>query len=197
MSYIRNKITTLFVAVLFCYPVILTASDGIETGDKVSGAYEVQPGDILIVSVWGEPDLQQEVLVRPDGGFTIPLAGEITAKNKPLSSIRLEVTNKLTKYVPDADVTVAVKKIQGNKVYVIGKVNRPGEFVVNSNVDILQALSMAGGTSQFADVSDIIVLRRMQDSQQQVFEFNYDEVKGGENLQQNIVLKSGDVVVVP
>ena len=163
----------------------------------VPDSYQVQPGDLLLVSVWGEPQLQLEVLVGPDGGFSLPLAGEISAKNRPLSNIRVEVTEKLQKYVPDADVTVALKQIQGNKVYVIGKVNRPGEFVLNNNVDIMQALSMAGGATQFADVDDIIVLRRLQDNQQEVFKFDYDEVKDGENLQQNIILKSGDVIVVP
>jgi polysaccharide export outer membrane protein len=217
LPYKRNKIIVLLIAVAFLYPtVVAAANDNDGQAVPISGngaaassakaekanfavadAYEVQPGDILFVSVWGEPDLQLDALVRPDGGFTIPLAGEIAAKNKSLSSIRLEVTKKLTKFVPDADVTVAVKQIQGNKVYVIGKVNRPGEFVINSNVDVLQALSMAGGTTQFADVGDIIVLRRKLSKQQEFFRFDYNEVKSGENLQQNIVLRSGDVVVVP
>ena len=161
------------------------------------GPYEVQPGDILAVSVWGEPQLQLEVLVRPDGMLSLPLAGEISARNKALTDIRLEITDKLKKYVPDADVTVALKQIQGNKVYVIGKVNRPGEFLLKSNVDVMQALSMAGGATPFADVDEIKVLRRSADNEQKVFEFDYDEIKDGENLDQNIMLKSGDVVVVP
>ena len=161
------------------------------------GPYEVQPGDILAVSVWGEPQLQLEVLVRPDGMLSLPLAGEISARNKALTDIRLEITDKLKKYVPDADVTVALKQIQRNKVYVIGKVNRPGEFLLKSNVDVMQALSMAGGATPFADVDEIKVLRRSADNEQKVFEFDYDEIKDGENLDQNIMLKSGDVVVVP
>ena len=170
----------------------------VEDARKItSEPYEVQPGDILAVSVWGEPQLQIDVLVRPDGMLSLPLAGEITARNKQLSDIRLEITEKLKKYVPDADVTVALKQIQGNKVFVIGKVARPGEFLLKSNVDVMQALSMAGGATPYAEVDDIKILRRERDNHQKVFEFDYDEIKDGENLQQNIILKSGDVVVVP
>jgi polysaccharide export outer membrane protein len=159
--------------------------------------YRVQPGDILHVSVWHEPDLQLDVLVSPNGNFAVPLVGQIQADNKTLAQLQREIADRLEKYVPGADVTVALKQIQGNKVYVIGKVNRPGEFVLNRNVDVMQALSMAGGTTQFADVDDIIILRREQAESQKVFTFDYDEVKQGQNLAQNIILKSGDVVVVP
>ena len=159
--------------------------------------YLVQPGDILHVSVWHEPDLQLDVLVSPGGNFSVPLIGQMQANNKSLKALQLEIAAKLDKFVPGADVTVALKQIQGNKVYVIGKVNRPGEFVLNRDVDVMQALSMASGMTQFADAGDIIILRRQQRQAQQVYAFDYDEVKKGQNLVQNIILKSGDVVVVP
>lgn len=158
--------------------------------------YRVQPGDVLFVSVWKEPDLQRDVLVSPGGRFFLPLIGDLDATNKTLGQLKLEVTDKLKEYIPDVDVTVALKQILGNKVFVIGKVNRPGEFVINQEIDVLKALSMAGGTTQFADVGDIIILRREKDDQR-VFKFDYDDVKRGKNLRQNIILKSGDTVVVP
>ena len=119
------------------------------------------------------------------------------ATNKTLSDLQKEIATKLDKFVPGADVMVALKQIQGNKVYVIGKVNRPGEFVLNRNVDVMQVLSMAGGMNQFANQDGIIILRRENQQAQKVYPFDYDEVKKGENLTQNIILKSGDVVVVP
>ena len=93
-------------------------------------------------------------------------------------------------------VTVSVAQVLGNKVYVIGQVSRPGFFVVNPQVDVLQALSMAGGTTPFANLNDIKILRRTGE-RQQVVEFRYNDVINGRNLEQNIILQSGDIVIVP
>jgi polysaccharide biosynthesis/export protein len=93
-------------------------------------------------------------------------------------------------------VTVSVLEIKGNKVYVIGQVNQPGEFVVNPRVDVIQALSLAGGTTEFASQSEIFVLRR-ENGQQRRLPFNFQAVLRGRDLDQNVLLRSGDVVVVP
>lgn len=161
-----------------------------------ANAYTVQPGDVLAVSVWKESDLQQEVLVRPDGGFSFPLTGEISATGKSVAAIQQEMEQRIEKYIPDPVVTVSLRQIQGNKVYVLGKVNRPGPFIMTDAVDVMQALSLAGGTTPFAALDDIKVLRRQGDSQRAI-PFHYGEVESGENLEQNIILQSGDVVVVP
>jgi polysaccharide export outer membrane protein len=92
---------------------------------------------------------------------------------------------------------VTVSDILGNKIYVLGQVKNPGEFVVNPRVDVMQALSMAGGTTPFAALNDIVILRRQGDGAQQAIRFAYKEVERGRSLEQNIVLASGDVVVVP
>ena len=107
-----------------------------------------------------------------------------------------ELTTRLARYITDPVVTVSVKEVLGNKIYVIGQVKAPGTFIVNPQVDVLQALSMAGGTTPFADLNNIRILRR-NNSQQSAFSFNYKEVVGGRNLEQNVMLNSGDVVVVP
>jgi polysaccharide export outer membrane protein len=149
-----------------------------------------------MVSVWKEPDLQLELLVRPDGAMSMPLAGEVSTKDKSVTDLQAELTSRLARYINDPVVTVSVSQVLGNKVYVIGQVNRPGDFVVNPQVDVLQALSMAGGTTPFADLDNIIVLRRIN-SVQTALSFNYKDVIRGRNLQQNVMLQSGDVVVVP
>lgn len=159
-------------------------------------AYEVQPGDLLEISVWKEPELQRQVLVRPDGAFSFPLSGQIDARKKTVEDLRIEITERLSRYIPDLVVTVSVVEINGNKVYVIGQVNDPGVFVVNPRVDVMQALSMAGGTTPFADTNGIKILRR-QGQRQTALKFRYDDVVRGRSLEQNIVLESGDVVVVP
>ncbi len=158
--------------------------------------YGIQPGDILQVSVWREEDLARDVLVRPDGGFSFPLAGDIRAEGQSAEQVREELAKRLEKYIPDPEVSVAVQQIAGNKIYVIGKVNRPGEFIMNHDIDVMQALSMAGGTAIFAGLNKIKILRR-NGVEQTAIPFQYAEVESGEKLEQNIILQRGDVVVVP
>ena len=158
--------------------------------------YTIEAGDVLQVSVWKEPDLQLEVLVRPDGGFSLPLIGEVQAAGRTVEALQKEIAERVSTYVPDAVVTVAARQLNGNKVYVLGKVNRPGEYVISRYVDVMQALSMAGGTTTFAELNDIVILRRDGDEQRAI-SFKYSQVEQGKNLKQNILLKSGDVVVVP
>jgi polysaccharide export outer membrane protein len=157
----------------------------------------VKPGDILAVSVWKEPDLQGPVLVRPDGAFSFPLAGQMDARGKTVQELQQMVTERLKKFISDPVVTVSIQEIKGNKVYVIGQVNKPGDFIVNPRVDVMQALSMAGGTTPFAALGDIMILRRTDGGQQQALPFRYTDVIRGRNLDQNITLQAGDVVVVP
>lgn len=159
-------------------------------------SYKVLPGDLLQISVWKEEGLQLDVLVRPDGAFSFPLAGDISSKNRSVQDLQSELTRRLSRYISDPVVTVSVREVLGNKVYVIGQVHRPGVFVVNPRVDVLQALSMAGGVTPFAALNDIKILRR-SGTVQRALSFKYNEVVKGKNLEQNIILQSGDVVVVP
>ena len=158
--------------------------------------YHVQAGDILDISVWKEEDLLKTVLVRPDGRFSFPLVGDIIATGKTIESLRRELTERLSLFIPDLVVTVSVQEILGNKIYVLGQVNRPGQFIVNPSVDVMQALSMAGGTTPFAALNDIIILRRSQGINTAI-SFRYGDVARGRNLGQNIILESGDVLIVP
>jgi polysaccharide biosynthesis/export protein len=172
------------------------SSKGADHAANLRDSYQLQPGDVIDVSVWKETDLQREVLVRPDGGFTFPLAGEIDAQGKSVENIRSILAERLQKYVPTPVVTVAVKSIGGNRVYVLGKVNRAGDFPLSRPLDVMQAISLAGGTTPYAAINDIVILRR-QNGRQQAFTFHYSDVARGRNLSQNIQLESGDTVVVP
>ena len=159
-------------------------------------SYLINAGDTLEVSVWKEEDLQREVLVRPDGTFTFPLAGEITAKGRTVAYIRAELESRLSRYIPDLLVTVTVTDVSGNRIFVIGQVNSPGAFVMNPVLDVMQALSLAGGTTPFASLNDIRILRR-EDGIQRAIRFDFTDVSKGRSLGQNILLQSGDIVVVP
>ena len=174
----------------------LLATTSLSAQSTSDGEYYVQPGDVLFISVWREEDLQRRVLVRPDGRFSFPLVADVEARNKSVEMLRAELTERLSRYIPDLVVTVTVEEVRGNKIYVIGQVNDPGEFVVNPSVDVMQALSLAGGTTAFAALNDIVILRRVN-GRQQALPFRYNEVIKGRNLEQNIVLESGDVLVVP
>jgi polysaccharide export outer membrane protein len=159
--------------------------------------YRIQPGDVLMVSVWKEQDLMSEVLVRPDGGLSFPLVGDVRASGRTVDELRTLVDERLSKFIPDPSVTIAVKQIGGNRIYVLGKVNRPGEFAFSQPIDVMQALSLAGGATSFAGLDDIQILRRDQGGKQTARRFRYSDVERGRGLEQNILLKSGDTVVVP
>lgn len=161
-----------------------------------SGAYLVQPSDVLVVSVWKEEDLQREVLVRPDGAFTFPLAGEIQAAGRTIAQIQAELVENIDTYIPEPVVTVSLLQSLGNKVFVLGKVNRPGEFPLTQDLDVMQALALGGGLATFADADKISILRREGGSQRAI-PFDYTDVEYGRSLEQNILLEPGDVVVVP
>ncbi|HEV2703518.1 MAG TPA: polysaccharide biosynthesis/export family protein [Steroidobacteraceae bacterium] len=161
-----------------------------------SGTYLVQPGDVLTVTVWKETDLTGDVLVRPDFGLSFPLVGDLDARGKTVDQLREEITTRLTRYIPSPVVTVAAKGVAGNHIYVVGRVQKPGEYPMARDVDVMQALSLAGGATPFAAVNDIIILRRLS-AGQIVLHFQYNDVTRGQDLRQNVVLQPGDTVVVP
>lgn len=158
--------------------------------------YKVHAGDEIEVSVWQDEKLLRKIIVRPDGKFSMPLAGEVVAVGRGVAQIQSELETRLKKYIPDPVVTVSVTGIEGNRVFVIGQVNKPGMYVMNPQLNVLQALSMAGGTNPYASLNDIIVLRGTGPGQKPL-PFRYNDVSKGRSLEQNIVLEAGDVIVVP
>jgi polysaccharide export outer membrane protein len=163
---------------------------------EAASGYKLQPGDVLTVNVWKETDLQGEALIRPDGAMSFPLAGELQAAGHTVAELTAMLDERIRKYVPDAVVTVSVKMTSGDRVYVIGKVNHPGDFPLIRPIDVMQALSLAGGATPFADTNAIRILRRDGDHLSSIT-FRYRDVEKGRKLAQNILLQSGDTVVVP
>lgn len=184
----RGVLSTLLAALL------VTAAA--HAGEVDPEAYRLQPGDVVSISVWNEKDMQSDVLVRPDGGISFQLVGDLAAAERTVDELRKAIEERLVKYVPDVAVTVAIRQIGGNRIYVVGKVARPGEFPFIRPLDVMQSLAMAGGVTPFADVNDISILR-WENGKQVVLRFRYKEVASGRKLEQNIVLRSGDTVVVP
>lgn len=162
----------------------------------ISSEYSLRAGDQLEVSVWKEAELQRSVIIRPDGKFSFPLTGEVQAHGRTPDQVRAFIEEKLKPYIPEPVVTVTVTGVGGNSVYVIGQVNRPGAFVMNPQLNVLQALSVAGGMTPFAKLDNIIIIRSAGGAQQ-TLPFRYNQVSEGKDLKQNITLEAGDVVVVP
>lgn len=159
--------------------------------------YRLQPGDTVTISVWKEKDLETEALVRPDGGLSFPLVGDVAAAGHTLRQVRDVIAQRLKPYIPDPVVTVAIKEIGGDHVYVLGRVNRPGEYPFSQPIDVMQALSLAGGTTPFASLNHIVILHRDSSGEQHAMRFHYADVAHGRDLSQNVLLHSGDTVVVP
>jgi polysaccharide export outer membrane protein len=162
----------------------------------VEADYVIQPGDVLLVSVWREPDLQQSILVRPDGGISFPLAGDVVAAGQTISQLTEALAGKISKFIPSPVVTVTLQENLGNRIYVTGRVTRPGVYLINQYVDVLQAISMAGGLTPFAERGKIKILRR-ENGVERVIPFNYKQVEKGQSLEQNVLLRPGDTIVVP
>jgi polysaccharide biosynthesis/export protein len=158
--------------------------------------YQLGPEDAIEISVWKEPELTKQLVVRPDGKISYPLVGEIQAAGMTVKQLQNEISKRLGKYVTDANVTVILMKTQYYKIFVTGKVNKPGDFVVGRPTDVMQAISIAGGLTPFASPGSIVVLRKAGGTDQ-VLPFNYNAVSQGRSLEQNRVLLPGDVVVVP
>lgn len=170
------------------------AYSSVVAGD--SDGYQIGPGDILNVSVWKEENLNEQLLVKPDGAITFPLAGEVQAGGMTTVELTATLTEKLKRFIPNPVVTVTVAKTDSHKIYIVGKVARPGQYVATDYMDVLQAISLAGGVTAFADTDDIKIIRKTG-SEKKVFLFDYDDAIDGENLEANIELKAGDTVVVP
>ena len=198
-----NIITRPIAGCLLTYCLLqgCTGTSASRTGDVKSkpfpeASYLLGPEDMVKISVWKDEHLTQEVVVRPDGMISFPLVGDVPAAGSSVEDVRLELVKRLSKFMPNPHVSVLATKIQSYKIYVAGRVNKPGEFLVGHYTDVLQALSLAGGLTPFAAENDIKVMRR-ENGEHKVYLFRYGDVRNGKGLEQNILLQRGDVVVVP
>jgi polysaccharide biosynthesis/export protein len=158
--------------------------------------YKIGPQDIVRIDVWKEPDISRTIPVRPDGKISLPLLNDVQASGLTAMQLSASLRESLAKYLTNPQVTVTVTEINSRRVYITGEVMRAGALPLLPNMTVLQALSSAGGFSQFAKLKNIYVLRN-EDGKQVKHPFNYKEVVKGKLAEQNILLQSGDVIVVP
>ena len=184
----KNGVLIFFVCLtLFAFCPFVSAADE---------AYHLGPGDVIEISVWKDPELSRNLVVPPDGIISFPLIGSINVTHLSVPELRKIVTQKLSEFIPDATVAVMLIEINSLKAFVIGKVNNPGEFAINLETNVMQILAKAQGLNAFASKGNIRIIRQQDDKLIKI-PFDYGEVEKGRNLEQNIILKPGDVVVVP
>jgi polysaccharide export outer membrane protein len=160
-------------------------------------AYVIGAGDILEIMVWKNDELKKIVPVRPDGNISLPLVGELIVEGKTIKDLSEQLQETYAKYITDPVISVSVQQINSMYVYIIGRVNAPGVKPITAKTNVLQGLAMASGLTPFAEGNEIQVFRTKDDGTTSLIAFDYDEVSRGRNLQQNIFLKRGDVIVVP
>ena len=163
---------------------------------SVDPDYKIGPQDVLRIDVWKEPDISRTIPVRPDGKISLPLLNDVQAAGMTAMQLSASLRDNLSKYLTNPQVTVTVTEINSRRVYITGEVTRAGALPLLPNMTVLQALSSAGGFTQFAKLKNIYVLRT-EDGKQTKHPFNYKEVVKGNLPEQNILLQPGDVIVVP
>jgi len=172
------------------------AQETMESSLVSEASYIIEANDILEVFVWKEPDLSRSVLVRPDGFISFPLVQDLKAAGMTPAQLKANLEERLQEFLTAPNVTVIVDQIRHYRIYVTGKVQAPSSFILEKPITVLQAISLAGGIQEFADESEVKIVRPVSQGYSYL-DFDYKEVIKGKNLDQNIYLESGDVVVVP
>ena len=163
---------------------------------ELPAGYVIGVDDVLSVVFWREKEMSAEVVVRPDGKISLPLLNDMQAEGLTPEQLRQAIEKAAAKFIADPNATVVVKTINSRKVFITGNVMKPGTYALTSDMTVLQLIAVAGGLQEYADAKNIVIMRR-ENGRDQHFSFNYKDVTRQKNLQQNIVLKPGDTVVVP
>lgn len=160
-----------------------------------SASYVIGPTDVLAITVWKEPSLSATLPVRPDGMISMPLLNDVQAAGSTPMKLAETIASKLKKFIQDPQVSIVMTEVNSQRVYLLGEIAKPGAVQLISGLTVLQAISSAGGLSQFANSKKIYVLRNESGTQRKIA-FNYKEALKGESSQ-NVTLQAGDTIVVP
>ena len=192
MRYIVIKILLITIICMFA----MTTWAAEKKKGAPGPAYTLAPGDVLDISIWKNQELSKVLTVLPDGKIHFPLVGEVMAQGKTVIQLKKELENRISRFVPNPYMSVVIQQTNSMHIYVIGKVNKPGRFILTKNINVLQGLALAGGLNPFAEKNKIKI-HREEGGKTRIFNFKYDAVSKGKNLEQNIRLKRDDLIVVP
>ena len=161
-----------------------------------TGEYIIGPADVLEVMLWKEQDLSRQVHVRMDGRISVPLLGDVEAAGKTIDGLAKMLSEQYSKVLEEPAVTVMLFEGRSYKYFVIGKVRTPGEFRIEAPITVLQAIARSGGFVEWAKTADVLLVRKGQ-GKQEIIHFDYDAFVKGKNIDKNLEIMSGDVIVVP
>jgi polysaccharide biosynthesis/export protein len=164
--------------------------------DSVPDYYVIGKGDLLEIVVWQEPELSREVKVRVDGRISIPLADDILAAGMTPVELKNALTDRLKNYIETPEVTVIVRSQSSKSYYVLGEVRRQGEFELEKDITLMQALTRADGFTEWANKRNLLLLRHVNGREQRI-DINYRDIVSGAAPEQNLKIQPGDTLVVP
>jgi polysaccharide export outer membrane protein len=163
----------------------------------VPGIYTIGHGDVLEIVTWKEPDLSRDsVLVRIDGRITFPLLGDIQASGLTPMQLKYDMEAGLKKFVDNPIVTVTLREAVSQRFYILGEVEEPGEYNILKGLTVLQALALAGGFTEYANKSEIILFRH-EKGKNRIIKVNYKKIIKGKDFSHNVFLKANDTIIVP
>jgi polysaccharide biosynthesis/export protein len=165
-------------------------------GVHLPSGYVIGAEDVLSIVFWRDKDMSADVVVRPDGKISLPLLNDMQAAGFTPDELRANIIKAAAKFVQEPNTTVVVKEIHSRKVYITGMVVKGGTFPLSGAMTVMQAIALAGGLQEYADSKNIVIIRK-EKVQERYFKFNYKDVLKQKNVEQNILLKPGDTVVVP
>ena len=192
MRYIVIKILLITIICMFA----MTTWAAEKKKGAPGAAYTLAPGDVLDISIWKNQELSKLLTVLPDGKIHFPLVGEVMAQGKTVIQLKKELENRISRFVPNPFMSVVIQQTNSMQICVLGKVNEPGRFILTKNINVLQGLALAGGLNPFAEKNKIKILRE-EGGKTRIFNFKYNDVSKGKNMEQNIRLKRDDLIVVP
>ena len=162
----------------------------------LSDDYVIGQGDLLEVFVWRNEQLSREVVVRPDGKISLPLLQDIQAEGFSVVQLKNQITRMLNEHLDNPRVSVIIKAIHSYRVSVLGRVRNPGVYPISGKTTLAEAIALAGGFTEWADKGDITVVSNEGGEEKKVV-INYKKIASGKDPSQNIVLKRGDIIIVP
>lgn len=165
------------------------------TESSFPGEYVLGVEDRLSISVWKEPELSRTVIIRPDGKVTSPLVGDIQAAGRTSMQLAADITAALSRFVKEPVVNVTVESIESYKVYVLGEVSTQGALILRRRTRLLEAIALSGGMTQFANKSDVVLIRYDDDKESRT-RIDYRKIVSGEKAELNVFLKPGDTIIV-
>jgi len=185
-----------FILGLFLLHAATAQAESAKNEEGSTPEYTFGAGDKLEISVFGEPEISKAVFVRIDGKISLPLIGDVQASDITATVLAKTISEKLTKFVGNPNVTVILAESKSKVYYVLGQIKTPGEYLITQPITVLQAIGRAGGLLEWAKKTKIMIVSKPGASKK-INYFDYDSFLGGENIGQNVTINPGDTIVIP